>query len=272
MRAPQQITAGSGAGEAELVVRGEDPDALPGTPFGQPLSDGFRHLVALARTGEVDQDAAGADLLVPPITDRWDTVLDRAAGGWWGRLMKAIRSHARGDLEEARLGYLRSDQLKSTPWAARGLALLAGTRGDHVGAADLYARAVAQAPTCLPLLIEATDQLLAAGRPSTCLSMIGAAPEEIAVHGRVILQRVRALLADGQGDAARTLLDSRDRGARSPGGRDAGGAVACGVRRSAAAVPLRLPNASRPRPLRFGRGLHLRLGQSSRRQRGSRRI
>ena len=203
---PQQITAGSGAGEAELVVRGEDPDALPGTPLGRPLSDGFRHLVALARTGEVDQDAAGADLLVPPMTDRWDTVLDRAAGGWWGRLMKAIRSHARGDLEEARLGYLRSDQLKSTPWAARGLALLAGTRGDHVGATDLYAHAVAQAPTCLPLLIEATDQLLAAGRPSTCLSMISAAPEEIAVHGRVILQRVRALLADGQGDAARTLL------------------------------------------------------------------
>ena len=40
--APQQMTAGSGAGEAELVVRGEDPDGLPGTPFGQPLSDGFR--------------------------------------------------------------------------------------------------------------------------------------------------------------------------------------------------------------------------------------
>ena len=54
--APQQLTAGSGAGEAELVVRGEDPDGLPGTPFGQPLSDGFRH-VALARPGKIDQDA-----------------------------------------------------------------------------------------------------------------------------------------------------------------------------------------------------------------------
>ena len=127
--APQQMTAGSGAGEAELVVRGEDPDGLPGTPFGQPLSDGFRHLVALARTGEVDQDAAGAEVLVPPITDRWEAVLDRAAEGWWGQLMIAIRSHARGDLEEARLGYLRSDQLRSTPWAARGLALLAGRTG-----------------------------------------------------------------------------------------------------------------------------------------------
>jgi hypothetical protein len=189
-------------------VRGEDPDGLSGTPFGQPIFDGFRHLVGLARTGEVDQDAVGAEVLVPPTTDRWDTVLDRAADGWWGRLMIAIRSHARGDLEEARLGYLRSDQLTSTPWAARGLALLAGIRGDHISAAALYARAVAQAPTCLPLLVEATDQLLAAGRPAACLAMIKAAPEQIAVHGRLVLQRARALLADGQVDAARALLEA----------------------------------------------------------------
>ena len=207
-KAPQQMAAGSGAGEAELVVRGEHPDALPGTPFGHPVSDGFRHLVALARTGEVEQEAVAAEVLVPPITDRWGAVLDRAADGWWARLMIAIRSHARGDLEEARLGYLRSDQLRSTPWAARGLALLAGTRGDHVSAAELYARAVAQAPTCLPLLIEATDQLLAAGRPAACLAMIDAVPEQIALHGRVVLQRAYALLAAGQVDAARALLES----------------------------------------------------------------
>ena len=190
--APQQMTAGSGAGEAELVVRGKDPDGLPGTPFGQPLSDGFRHLVALARTGEVDQDA-GADVLVPPITDRWEGVLDCAAG-WWGRLMNAIRCHARGGLEEARLGYC--NQTSSADALGRPRSGFARCwRGDHSRAADLYARAVAQAPDCLPLLIEATDQLLAAGRPAACLAMIDAAPKRIARHGRVVLQRVRALLA-----------------------------------------------------------------------------
>jgi Domain of unknown function (DUF5107) len=206
--APHQMAAGSGAGEAELVVRGEDPDSLPGTPFGQPLSDGFRHLVVLARTGEVDQDAVGADVLVPPITDRWTPVLDRAVSGWWGRLMIAIRAHARGDFEEARLGYLASDQVTSTPWAVRGLAMLAAGRGDHPSATKLYARGVAQAPTCLPLLVEATNQLLAAGRPAACLAMIDEAPEQITVHGRVVLQRARALLADGQADAARALLET----------------------------------------------------------------
>ena len=206
--APELLTAGSSAGKAELVVRGQDPDVLPGTPFGQPFSDGFRHLVALARAGAVDQDAAGADVLIPPITDRWGAVLDRAADGWWGQLMIAIRSHARGDFEEARLGYLSSDKIKSTPWAARGLALLAASQGDQVSAADLYARALAQAPTCLPLLVEATDQLLAAGRPDACLVMINGAPREITVHGRVILQQARALLAGGQGDAARAILEA----------------------------------------------------------------
>jgi Domain of unknown function (DUF5107) len=207
-KTPQQLVAGSGAGKAELVVRGEDPDVLPGTPFGDPLADGFQHLVALACNREVDHDAAGNDVMVPPITERWGAVLDRAATGWWGQLMIAIRSHARSDLEEARLGYLRSDELKSTPWAARGLALIAVRRGDQVSAAQLYARAVAQAPTCLPLLVEATDQLLAAGQPAACLVMISRAPEELAVHGRVALQRIRALLADGQGTAARALLEA----------------------------------------------------------------
>ena len=206
--APQPLAAGSGAGAAELAVRGEDPDRLRGTPFGQPTADGFSHLVALARTGEVDQDAAGAEVLVPPISDRWGALIERAAGGWWGELMVAIRAHARGDLEEAWLRYRRSDDLRSTPWAARGLALIAGTRGDPASAADLYARAVGQAPACLPLLVEATDQLLAAGLSAACLAMIQAAPDQVAQHGRVVLQRVRALLVDGQADAGRALLEA----------------------------------------------------------------
>jgi hypothetical protein len=68
---------------------------------------------------------------------------------------------------------------------------------------------VAQAQACLPLMVEATDQLLVAGRPAACLAMIDAAPEQLAGHGRVVLQQARALLADGQADAARALLEAR---------------------------------------------------------------
>ena len=227
---PVQMTAGSGAGEAELIVRGEDPEGLPGTPFGHPTLDGFRQLVVLARTGQVHQDAAGAVVLVPPL-DRWEPVLDRAADGWWSRLMYAIRCHARGELAEARLGYLRSYQVRPTPWATRGLAMLAGTAGDQASAAHLYARAVARAPDRLPLLVEATEQLLAAGRPGACLAMIDAAPRQVAAHGRLVLQRARALLADGQADAA--LVRCSEPGSRSPTfGRERRW-VTCGARRSA---------------------------------------
>jgi hypothetical protein len=106
--APEQLAAGSGAGAAELAVRGQDPDSLPGTPFGQPAADGFRHLVALVRTGEVDEGAAGTEVLVPPTGDRWGPVFERP-GGWWGELMRAIRAHARGELGggAARLPALR---------------------------------------------------------------------------------------------------------------------------------------------------------------------
>ena len=54
--APHQLTAGSGAGEAELAVRGEDTDGWPGTPFGQPRSTASAP-VGLARAAKVDQDA-----------------------------------------------------------------------------------------------------------------------------------------------------------------------------------------------------------------------
>ena len=37
--------------------------------------------------------------------------------------------------------------------------------------------------------------------------MIDRAPEETSVHGRVVLQRARALLADGQADPALALLE-----------------------------------------------------------------
>ena len=75
-------------------------------------------------------------------------------------------------------------------------------------AADFYVPAVGQAPSCLPLLVEATEQLLAAGRPAACSALIAAAPERVARHGRVLLQQARALLADGQVDAARALLEA----------------------------------------------------------------
>ena len=215
---PVQMAAGSGAGEAELIVRGEDPEGLPGTLFGHPTLDGFRQLVVLARTGQVHQDAAGAVVLVPPISDRWEPVLDRAADGWWSRLMYAIRCHARGELAEASAtcGPTRSGRhpgrpavwpcspvpraIRRAPRTCTPAPLLAdlpaAARGSH--------RAVAR---CLPTGRPPGDDRRSTS-PGCCARPAGPPAGT-------------RLLADGQADAARAAR-SRDRGPRPSGGRDAG--------------------------------------------------
>ena len=145
---------------------------------------------------------------MPPITDRWGPAFERAADGWWGQLMIAIREHAAGRLEPAERSYRRSHELAATAWSDRGLALIADARGEPETAARHYLAALAQAPRCLPLLVEATDHLLRIGRPADCLELIDAAPVELAGHGRVLLQRVRAYLACGDKASAQKLLDA----------------------------------------------------------------
>ena len=145
---------------------------------------------------------------MPPITDRWRPAFERAADGWWGQLMIAIREHAVGRLEPAERCYRRSRELAATAWADRGLALIADARGEPETGALHYFSALLQAPQCLPLLVEATDHLLRIDRPADCLRLIDAAPAELAEHGRVLLQRVRAYLACGEKVSAQALLDA----------------------------------------------------------------
>jgi hypothetical protein len=206
-RAPdEQLADGSGAGLAELLVRGRSPDELPGTPFARPRRDGFRHLAELVRTGRVDQDEAGAEVSIPPISARWAAPLDRVGDGWWGSLMLAVRAHAAGELERAETGYRRSASMRPTAWSARGRALLAVARGDAELATRLYRDAVGVAPWCVPLLVEAADQLLATDRAPECVELIDRAPDVVRQRGRVGLLRCRALLAIGRVQEAREML------------------------------------------------------------------
>ncbi|WP_344804223.1 DUF5107 domain-containing protein [Microlunatus ginsengisoli] len=206
-RAPaEQLAAGSGAGLAELTVRGIDPRTLPGTPFDRPRRDGSRFLVELARGATVDQDAAGAELLIPPVSARWRPVFDRVADGWWGSLMRAVRAHAAGDLAAAERCYRDSHVFRPSAWAARGLALLSAANGDAGGAIARYRESVGLAPECLPLLVEATEHCLAAGQAGRALALVEAAPEAVAGHGRVRLLRCRALLGCGRTEEARAIL------------------------------------------------------------------
>jgi hypothetical protein len=204
----RQLADGSAAGLAELLVRGIAVEDLAATPFGKPRVDELRHLVDLVETGAVDHEVAGAELLIPPISAHWADAFSGVGEGWWGRLMAAIRAHAAGDLQRAERLYRDSAAMKATAWADRGLAVLASAREHHVLAAALYRDAVSREPDCVPLLVEATEQLLSVGRSTDCVSLIDQAPTAVREHGRVRLQRCRALLAAGALDQARSILDT----------------------------------------------------------------
>ena len=228
------------------------------------MRDGFRHLTRLAAGEPIDHDAAGRDVLVPPISDRWGPVFDRVADGWWGQLMIAIREHAAGRLERAERCYRRSHELTATAWSDRGLALVAAARGETDTATSHYLAALSQAPDCLPLLIEAGDHLLAVDQAEDCLRLIDAAPADLATHGRVLVQRVRAYLACGRTAVRARAPGRRYRGTGSARRRNAGPALARGVRRPRTAHPLRLPDApARALSLSKGRVAVLRQAQDT---------
>lgn len=199
---------GSGFGLAELRLRDKPGDHFRATPFTSPVSDGASHLLALLSGRGVDPERAARELPIPPVTDAWQPWFESAPGSWWASLMLAIRAHAAGDLDNARHRYQESLTLRPSALARRGLALISSADGDQDTAATGYRAAVALDPGCWPLLAEATDALLRAGRAVECLEMIADAPPEVAGHGRLVLLRVRALLAVGDQSAAARLLQS----------------------------------------------------------------
>ena len=120
--------------------------------------------------------------------------------------MLAIRAHAEARARGRAQPLPGVVALKPSMLALRGLALISSAEGDDAAAAEAYLAAVALDPHCRALLVEAIDALLEADRAATALELIAAAPPEIAGHGRVVLQQIRALLAIGDRTAAARLL------------------------------------------------------------------
>ncbi|HET9648356.1 MAG TPA: DUF5107 domain-containing protein, partial [Microlunatus sp.] len=207
-RAPDRVLArGSSAGWVELALRGLGPDHVSGTPF-EPIEDGLHHLHGLLSAGRIDQDAAGVELPIPPTSARWKPVLLAAPDGWWTRLAAGIHAHAAGDPVTAEEHYRASLRARPSASARRGLAVLAATRGDSGTAAAHYREAVRLEPGNLPLLTEAAEHLLAGGLAEECLACLDACPPQLARHGRIRLQRCRALVACGRVDQARSILEA----------------------------------------------------------------
>jgi hypothetical protein len=200
----EQVSIGSGWGHVELRLRA-GPEAVPthAVPFPPVEDDSLpaRHLL----DGDAEGLAGSAHRLpVPPVSDRWRTVLEEAPDSEWVHLARAVNAHVRGEPERAAEQYAASLAVRENPWALRGLALLA----DDDRACDLYARARRLRPDCRGLAVEHLERLLAAGRPRDCLDAIAALAPALRGHGRTRLLEARARLAEEDREGAAGIMES----------------------------------------------------------------
>ncbi|MEV0838710.1 DUF5107 domain-containing protein [Actinocatenispora sera] len=206
----ERVWSGSGWGALERHRRGAGWCDETGTPFGDDtLGPEQRPWLAVLAGGAL----APADPATPPASyvggagsePDWAARL-AADTGWLAAYHRGVLAHQQGDGETAAREYAASVAAAESAWAVRGLGLLAAADGRAGEAADLLVRAYRSARWCRQLAAEAGEALLAADRAAECLAHLDAAPTGVREHGRIRLLTVRAALAAGQPDRARSIL------------------------------------------------------------------
>jgi hypothetical protein len=200
----EQLSTGSGWGHVELRLRnGPHVVPAPALPF-PPVDDDSLPALHLLDDDTEKLATSAHRLPVPPVSDRWRTVLDEAQDSEWVHLGRAVNAHVRGERGRAAEQYSASLAVAENPYALRGLALLA----DDDRACELYTRARRLRPDCRGLAVEHLERLLAAGRPGDCLDAIADLDPALREHGRTRLLEARALLSRGEPERAARIMDS----------------------------------------------------------------
>jgi hypothetical protein len=178
--------------------------ALNGTA-GARAGDGSDHD---APVGAVEGEAEPATAPASYQSDAAWVPFVRSSAGWLARLHEGVLAAADGSWADAIRAWQASVAEHDNGWAWRNLAVAAERDGDHDAAADAYARAREHLPRLLPLAVEASRQLLDAGRASDALSLIASLDPALQADGRIRYLRARAALSVGDLDRCERLLEA----------------------------------------------------------------
>ena len=198
-------------GWGALAVTVGDLSADPATPFDPGCMDQQqRSWLEVARGGQVP------DTLVDGVVtgEGWLRRLRQAEPSPVQRLLLGYAEHAAGKTSAARALWQRSVEEQPSAAAMRALALTSAptTEVEFGAAADLLADAhellrTDTGPAADQLLVEWLTLLHKAGRPGEVVEVIDSLGKDQREHPRVAYLECAALIALGQAEAARRLLD-----------------------------------------------------------------
>lgn len=215
-RPPEEIVQ-YGSGWGALEQRRRSAMALPalpdaGVPFGdESLTDAQSPWIELLEDDRLhepdprDEPGETVDAAWRPLLER--AVEQGGADHWYGLYHLGLLRHAAGDGAGACQAWRRSIAMKPSAWALRNLGLVAYLDKRFDEASRLYERALdALAEPLRPLVIEAFEAFLKAGRADEVRCRIVAMDDRLRHDGRIRIFEAEAAIELADYDMAQAIL------------------------------------------------------------------
>lgn len=189
------IYSGSGWGGLEMMVEGRSISHYHSFPIAASDNE-IGPWLTLLRIGEFPE----RDLLLEPesfvVGKHWIDRLEKAKDGWFKFLMLGVALYADKRVDDAMSAWIRSIEIRESPWALRNIAMVYKNEYHIVSKAMEYIiRAWEMKPASIPLAVECAAILTEAENHQLWLQMYDSMPENVRNHGRIRLYRAVSLIA-----------------------------------------------------------------------------
>lgn len=176
---------GSGWGALESEAEGKSVSELcdfPKDSIGIEQKDWLTLL-----DGRFDRYNAKLPILSYAVGEKWLKRMENVkADGWYYHYHLGIMRYAAGDIEGAYSSFLKSIELEKNAWSYRNIAMIEkNINGNVTAAADYILLAVKENYGYRPLIVEAAQILLDAGRADLWIEIFDNLSDELRQNGRL---------------------------------------------------------------------------------------